>query len=848
MGPRSLVNGSGYDAPMARRRRPVLPLLLVAALAALLAWLLGPDPAEVAPPAAPGPPTPLPTPAAAPPYSSAAAPTAPEDTPAVDPAATGNEPAPEGNLRCGTGLPDPPFDLDVRIVAAEDGSPLAAGAVEALDGAGLLLRRVGAPDGEVRLAGLPGDAASIVARAPARLRTVGAARPPESGGPLVLALPLAPGVLAGDVRAAEDGSPVGAAAVLAFLEVTDLDDGTPPDALPPWHHWTADGPPLARAATDGSGAFRLDGLPAEAFVRVEVTAPGRVSAVAAFRLRAGRCLDPPAFRLERAALLHVRVLLPDGSPAEGADVRALPADLWDGERRAERWPLAPRDTTLESRRARTDGNGAATLDGLPLGALVVVAAERADLLPANDAMVVVSPDAPSAAVELRLRRSARVEVRLAAAGGLDRAALREAEVALVGTHGARESPDDAGDVPAVEGPPAAAEPDLHVFSAAGPGPWDVLVRAPGAAPVLVPVEVIEGETLRVDVALEPAVFLVGVVVDDRGEPVPFATIRVEEPGWPRAARILHHGRAAEADGDGRFRMEGLPRGALHLVAGARLHAPRAPVAVDAPATALRVVADRQASVRLRARLPARGRVGAVVEVERSSAGVSPRDPSRDLDLADDDGVTVTGIDPGPNRITLTVQGLGRVVLPVDLAPGEERDLGDVVFERGQDLEGLVRTADGRPLPGVRVFTRPAAADGAVTDAEGAFRVPGAPGGEVEVWIEGADVVPQFWTVALPNGGRRVLLVPDRGGRFTGHLRRADGTPVTGRLLLYEEGASRDGPPRARADTDARGAFAVRVPSGRWTVEVWDLAEESLLTTADGEVVEGGDAVVEITVP
>jgi membrane-associated protease RseP (regulator of RpoE activity) len=128
-----------------------------------------------------------------------------------------------------------------------------------------------------------------------------------------------------------------------------------------------------------------------------------------------------------------------------------------------------------------------------------------------------------------------------------------------------------------------------------PGPARLRVRAPGFATLLVNAEVADGRPVRPQrlpaVELEEEAVVSGVVVDDRGQPVPGA--RVARDGAPT---FLLAGapppEVALADGQGRFRLGGLPAGSVTLEAYAPDHGRArldAELRAGRPRTDLRIV-------------------------------------------------------------------------------------------------------------------------------------------------------------------------------------------------------------------------------------------------------------------
>ncbi len=101
-----------------------------------------------------------------------------------------------------------------------------------------------------------------------------------------------------------------------------------------------------------------------------------------------------------------------------------------------------------------------------------------------------------------------------------------------------------------------------------PGPVTITVHLAGYAPELVTGTVTAGEESSVDIALGPPRSLVGVVKNDRGEPV--GGVQVVATGWRDAATL---GLRAMTDRDGRFFIENAPSDEFEItVFGPRIEA------------------------------------------------------------------------------------------------------------------------------------------------------------------------------------------------------------------------------------------------------------------------------------
>jgi hypothetical protein len=167
--------------------------------------------------------------------------------------------------------------------------------------------------------------------------------------------------------------------------------------------------------------------------------------------------------------------------------------------------------------------------------------------------------------------------------------------------------------------------------------------------------------------------------------------------------------------------------------------------------------------------------------------------------------TITGLVPGlPGTLFVYAPGLRRDV-PLSLRAGQTVDLGEVPLVRGGRVEGVVKSADGRPVVGCVVA---AADDGrgedpartgareadlllrrSATDDEGRFVLDGLDASRpaaLAIWAEG--YAPTARRVLWPEDGRAHLNVTlVRGAVARLRLSERGAGPVTGALLDFVDG-------------------------------------------------------------
>ncbi|AUX26989.1 hypothetical protein SOCEGT47_075610 [Sorangium cellulosum] len=321
------------------------------------------------------------------------------------------------------------------------------------------------PVGEARFAGLPSGEAWVLAYGAARARA--SARLALEPGPRALDLVLRP-AKALDVLVVDDAErPIDGA------EVTVA---------------TADPLPFVVTTAEG-GRARFDRLGAAPYV-VRASAPGFEDT-----LRTGIVPGPAPLRIrmDRLGALTVRVVDAEGRPAEGATVLAAGTGLWPA-----------RSTT-------TDAAGAARISGLRDGVYDLKARRGA----AVSATALAVPVRRGEGKEVKLVLGAGRHVRLLVTDGDGEGApaVKGASVVLV-EHGLSAFPlhgrtGDDGSVTLGPIAPGTASASAH---AAGFVPRNAVQVDGGAAEVQIPL--LRGGAL------------LGEVVDDRGYPVPGATIEV----------------------------------------------------------------------------------------------------------------------------------------------------------------------------------------------------------------------------------------------------------------------------------------------------------------------------------
>jgi hypothetical protein len=533
---------------------------------------------------------------------------------------------------------------------------------------------------------------------------------------------------------------------------------------------------FAEASSDRHGAFRLSNLPPGRH-RLEVVAQGYADGELILKVEGARPVTGVSLILDPEARIGGRVLDPAGRPVAGAAVRAVPYRL-------TRQPEAV-DVSGEGA-ATTREDGTFELASSP-GVLALVASASGHGT-GRVTGIEVAAGGRVDGVEVRLSETAGllVDVRLPSgepAAGARVRALCDGSVVC-----GKAEADAAG---------RAHLDDL----AAG----RVVVEAghPGSAGrARVPVDVTAGVRRHLTIALSSTSVLAGQVVDDRGLPIPGATVVVQEMGADEIA-------GTSTGGDGRFFVEVPSDTPLSVVAttdggrgerGGVRAGSEVRVVVRGYGRVVGWVTDASGRPITDASVTLVGTPGPDGEAPAWRQG---RFASERGDFAFDD------LMPGTYR--LQASGPGH-------APGEEvavqvwagADAGPVrlAVSAAGLVRGRVSSPDGRPVGGARVALEPgrlyglarfsgAPGTAAETDAGGHFLLDGVPAGPARRvyawhpdWRAGAGG-PVAVAAGREAGPVEVRLRPRPRSRHPGQPPPAFGG-VGMTLAMDEDGAMRIG--------------------------------------------------------
>ncbi len=349
-----------------------------------------------------------------------------------------------------------------------------------------------------------------------------------------------------------------------------------------------------------------------------------------------------------------------------------------------------------------------------------------------------------------------------------------------------------------------------------------------------------------DLVLRKGVEISGRVIDDAGDPVPWAVLSLLPAGTGRGAgepmttSSSADGSFQLTDVDGAYRLSGhAPGFADAQVPGEIQVAGQAVRGLE-----LRLSGGAWVTGKLLGLNPEEAK-GVIIFAFRPD--VESPDPI--VGTVDMEGrYWIENLGAGEWNVSARTEGRS-IAEPLHLAPGVREAILDLRFQTGFTLSGRV-LLDHAPLAGaqVMVFT-PTKSFKTLTGPDGGFRVSDLP----------AD---HYVLMALDSGPeliarKRVEIAGDQEVTFdipTGGLRgrvSAAGTPVAGALLRLKEGAVSDlSAPLFRASqvlartADGAGAFEIpRIPAGLYKITVEK--EGFAPATVDVQVSPGAVAAVEI---
>jgi len=716
----------------------------------------------------------------------------------------------------------------VAVRAADDGAPVEGAAVRVLVSWRPEEYRSGTTDarGQVELEAC--DRSAVI-----WVRAVGflvqAFKVESDAQPVQVSLRRGP-ALQGRVVRASDQRPVEGAEVYVW----DEESGEEIDYRPDHYGNHGDGGLL----TDAEGVFSVAALPQGRPVTIAARASGM--GIATYRVSAGTRLADLVLRLGEGGVLEGAVRLDDGKPAARVRVyAALAGDSFGLENPDCRWFAGGSMRFLPF--CVTDQSGRYRMEGLPVPARYVPVAKGEEWALGAGSPATLTSSSASALRDIALVTPAWPDVRGHAPDG---SPITPTRCALLKPDGSvLEDPFFSGSSSVVGGS------GVYSLHSRPPGRW-LLVAVAGEPwrPVRTPIELKPGENKTFDVTFEPGLALEGRVVDAGGKAVSGASVEGTVDFLRRSART---------DDGGSFRLEGLPEGALDLmVEDADGYLVPASLRAACPATrALRIVLQPRPVVVGRIAPPPRGYWPVSGRI-RTATKERLCDPAFDSAGA----FRLSGVPVGEpfDLVLRDKQGrCPRVWRGLRAEVGTRLDLGEVRFQEGRSLKGVVSDAAGTPMACAHVIAEETVARRETnTDARGRFQLTGVPDHaiHIEVRVEGHATLRAIVDPSVP-----VALTCSPGVRVTGCLVAADAGRLIERRLRFVDVATEHDAMllRDEATTDSVGAFEIRLTPGSY--DVWTVREGTFFGQGDSvrdrgraeacigriDVSQGTDLVVEL---
>lgn len=543
--------------------------------------------------------------------------------------------------------------------------------------------------------------------------------------------------------------------------------------------------------TDARGAFMVPDLPEGRYQVFAWQGPLAARAVRVSRLGAGP-FSPVELRLEAAAIVIGRII-----------------DREEGTGLVAAVELRPVDDDQVPRYARSGDDGVFRIEGVPHGRWIADAFAPGYVSPSG-----VELDAGTGMPELALVPGGAVEGRVLDGDGNPVAGARVRAITTGNNPSEHSALVDRDQLRRFSGRTAA--PAMLAGGSAAAGSIDASVFA--ADPQFVPrgeLGVLLGPIPAIPppgaVAARPAAIVDPRVagVDLAGEPVPLAVDPAKASVWTTGS-------------DGRYRIRGLTKSKLHVLAAAPGYAEarsrvvsiatgelvdRVDIVLEAGTLLVGKVSDARGAPIVGAQVTARPEVGVPLEA-----------------FSDSDGMYRLGPLGGKLELSATAYGHTGARRTIELAPTKGRTPAqrreDIVLDSANAvLAGTLDDASGAAIAGATIEVASGAGEGrtAVTTADGTFSIDMLPAGKLRVRVTHPDYPPAELDATASTTGASSRLRLALGGQVEGVLLDlATGNPIAG-MTIDARGPSGA---NVEATSDGKGLWKLGpLRAGAWRVEV-----------------------------